>query len=172
MRGIYEYCSKILVPIDFSQDSTSRLNMPVVGAKNISRTCRAAWHKKGRRFLRGFTSRHGRRACDKSSGCDSVDRLLSESVGSLLFYLKAVKTQPAENQAGGAGEQSRQDLEVAKEENIDLVVLAVRKQSFIPYLITRGRFLQMISRMPCPVPLKPSWSLRRDSASSFSLLAR
>jgi len=54
------------------------------------------------------------------------------------------------------GNKAEKILGVAKEENIDLMVLAVRKQSLFPYLMARGKLLKMISRMPCPVLLKPS----------------
>jgi nucleotide-binding universal stress UspA family protein len=55
------------------------------------------------------------------------------------------------------GDQAEKVLAVAEEENIDLVVLAVRQRSFFPYLMARGKLLRMISRLPCPVLLKPSF---------------
>jgi nucleotide-binding universal stress UspA family protein len=45
-------------------------------------------------------------------------------------------------------------LGVAEEENIDLVVLAIRQKSFFLYLMAGGKLLKMISRFPCPVLLK------------------
>jgi nucleotide-binding universal stress UspA family protein len=46
-------------------------------------------------------------------------------------------------------------LRVIKNENIDLVVLAVESKSFLPHLLNRGRLLKMISSFPCPVVVKP-----------------
>jgi nucleotide-binding universal stress UspA family protein len=54
------------------------------------------------------------------------------------------------------GNKAETILRVIKDENIDLVVLIVRKQSIFPYLMNQGRLLQMISKFPCPVVLKPS----------------
>jgi nucleotide-binding universal stress UspA family protein len=51
-------------------------------------------------------------------------------------------------------------LRVAEEENIDLVVLAVPQKSIFAHLMAGGKLLKMISRMPCPVLLKPSFDER------------
>jgi nucleotide-binding universal stress UspA family protein len=55
------------------------------------------------------------------------------------------------------GNEAEKILGVAEEENIDLVVLAVPQKSFSPYLMAGGKLLKMISRMPCPVLLKPAF---------------
>jgi nucleotide-binding universal stress UspA family protein len=55
------------------------------------------------------------------------------------------------------GNEAEKILGVAEEENIDLVVLAVPQKSFFPYLMAGGKLLKMISRMPCPVLLKPAF---------------
>jgi len=54
------------------------------------------------------------------------------------------------------GNQAEKILEVVKEERIDLVVLPVPKTPFFPYLTARGKLLRMLSRLHCPVLLKPS----------------
>ena len=52
------------------------------------------------------------------------------------------------------GDQVEKGLEVAEEENIDLVVLVVRQRSCF-HLMAGVKQLRMISRLPCPVLLKP-----------------
>ena len=61
---------KILVPVDFSEDSANGLSIRrFVGAENASRTRSAACDtKKGGRFLLGLTGRDGRSAYAESSG--------------------------------------------------------------------------------------------------------
>jgi hypothetical protein len=54
------------------------------------------------------------------------------------------------------GNKAEKILGVVKEERIDLVVLPIRKTSFFPYLMARGKLLKMVWRLPCPVLLKPS----------------
>ena len=57
------------------------------------------------------------------------------------------------------GHEEEKILEVAHEENIDLVVLAFRKRPFFRNLMARTRCLKMISRLPCPVLLKSALAM-------------
>ena len=89
-----------------------------------------------------------------------VDRLLREKALDLYRFIEKVIRNPGLlkiRRKVALGNKAEKILGVAREENIDLVVLAVRKQSFFPYLMARGKLLKMISRMPCPVLLKPSF---------------
>ena len=88
-----------------------------------------------------------------------VDRLLREKALDLYHFIEKVVRNPGQVKIRTKvvlGNKAEKILGVVKEERIDLVVLAVRKTSFFPYLMARGRLLKMISRLPCPVLLKPT----------------
>ena len=81
-----------------------------------------------------------------------VDRLLSEKALDLYHFIEKVVRNPGQvkiRRKVTLGDQAEKGLGVAEEENIDLVVLAVRQRSFFPYLMLRGKLLRIISRLPC-----------------------
>jgi nucleotide-binding universal stress UspA family protein len=89
-----------------------------------------------------------------------VDRLLCEKALDLYRFIEKVVRNPGRvkiTRKVALGNKAEKILGVVKEERIDLVVLAIRKASFFPYLMARGKLLRMISRLPCPVLLKPSF---------------
>ena len=89
-----------------------------------------------------------------------VDRLLREKALDLYRFIEKVVRSPGQvkiRRKVALGDKAEKILGVAEEENIDLVVLAVRQKSFFPYLMAGGKLLKMISRFPCPVLLKPSF---------------
>ena len=169
---------KILVPIDFSQDSASGLQYAVSLAQKTQAelvVLHVAQKQEVDSFVDLLAVMEGLPMLNRPAAIP-VDRLLRERALDLYHFIEKVvrNSSPLKIRRKVAlGNKADKILEVAKEEDIDLVVLAVRKQSFFPYLIARGRFLQMISRMPCPVLLKPSF----EPAPKFgiigsSLLAR
>jgi len=88
-----------------------------------------------------------------------VDRLLREMALDLYNFIEKVVRNPGQvkiTRKVTLGSKTEKILAVVKEEMIDLVVLGVRKTSFFPYLMARGKLLRMISQFPCPVLLKPS----------------
>ena len=88
-----------------------------------------------------------------------VDRLLREKALDLYHFIQKVVRNPGSlkiRRKVALGIKAEKILGVVKEERIDLVVLAIRRTSFFPYLMARGKLLRMISRFPCPVLLKPS----------------
>ena len=87
-----------------------------------------------------------------------VDRLLSEKALDLYHFIEKVVTSPGPltiTRKVMLGNKAETILRVIEEENIDLVVLTVRSKSIFPYLMNHGKLLKMISRLPCPVVLKP-----------------
>jgi len=105
------------------------------------------------------------------------DRLLQERALDLYSFVARVVRNPGAvkiRRRVARGNKAEKILGAAHEENADLVVLSVQKQSLFAYLIARGKLLRMISRMPCAVLLPPcsgeSWS--RLGTVGSSLFAR
>ena len=89
-----------------------------------------------------------------------LDRLLREKALDLYRFIeRVVKNHDRQkiSRRVALGDQEEKILEIVKGESIDLVVLPVRKQSFFPHLMGRGNLLKIISRLPCPVLLKPPY---------------
>ena len=87
-----------------------------------------------------------------------VDRLLREKALDLYRFIEKVVRNPGRlkiRRKIALGNKEEKILGVAKEENIDLVVLGIRKKSSFPYWMARAKLLKMISRFPCPVVLRP-----------------
>ena len=151
---------KILVPIDFSEDSASGLNYAVLLAQKTQAEVIAlhvTQKKQADCFVDLLAVLEGYPMLNPPAGIP-VDRLLREKALDLYNFIEKVIKNPGPlkiRRKVALGNKAEKILGVATEENIDLVVLAVRKQSFFPYLMARGKLLKMISRMPCPVLLKP-----------------
>jgi nucleotide-binding universal stress UspA family protein len=106
-----------------------------------------------------------------------VDRLLREKALDLYRFIEKVVRNPGRlkiRRKVALGNKAETILRVIKDESIDLVVLAVRNKSLFPYLMARGKLLKMISRLPCPVLLKPPFGepWPRSSIIGSSLFAR
>ena len=153
---------KILVPIDFSKESADSLNYGVsLAQKTQAELIVLHVTKKGEAddFLDLLVMMEGPPMLNLPAGIP-VDRLLSEKALDLYHFIEKVVRNPGRvkiRRKVTLGDQAEKVLAVAEEENIDLVVLAVRQRSFFPYLMARGKLLRMISRLPCPVLLKPSF---------------
>ena len=152
---------KILVPVDFSEDSASGLNYAVLLAQKTQAELIAlhvVQKKQADCFLDLLAVMEGCPMLNPPAGIP-VDRLLREKALDLYNFIQQAIKNP-----GGVkitrkvtlGNKTDKILAVVKEEGIDLVVLGVRKTSFFPFLAARGKLLRMISRFPCPVLLRPS----------------
>ena len=87
-----------------------------------------------------------------------VDRLLREEALDLYHFIEKVVSNPGQlkiTRKVVLGNKAETILRVVKDENIDLVVLAVQDKSFSPHLTAPRKLLKMISRFPCPVLLRP-----------------
>jgi nucleotide-binding universal stress UspA family protein len=152
---------KILVPIDFSEDSADGLNYAVslaqktqaeLVALHVTQKEEADW------FLDFLAMMEG---CPMLSppAAIPVDRLLREKALDLYHFIEKVVRNPGQvkiRRKVTLGSRAEKILGVVKEERIDLVVLPIRKTSFFPYIIARGKLMRTISRLACPVLLKPS----------------
>ena len=151
---------KILVPIDFSEDSANGLKYAVSLAQETQAelvVLHVTQKKEADSFLDLLAVMEGAPMLNPPAGIP-VDRLLHEKALDLYHFIEKVVRNPGRlkiRRKVALGNKKEKILGVVKEESIDLVVLAVRKKSFFPYLMARGKLLKMISRFPCPVLLKP-----------------
>jgi universal stress protein A len=151
---------KILVPIDFSEDSADGLNYAVSLARKTQAeliVLHVTQKKEADAFLDLLAVMEGAPMLNRPASIP-VDRLLREKALDLYRFIEKVVRNPGQvkiRRKVVLGNKAENILGVAEEENIDLVVLAIRQKSFFPYLIAGGKLLKMISRFPCPVLLKP-----------------
>jgi nucleotide-binding universal stress UspA family protein len=151
---------KILVPVDFSEESANDLKYAVSLAQETQAelvVLHVAQKKDANSFLDLLAVMEGSPMLNRPARIP-VDRLLSEKALDLYHFIEKVVRNP-----GGLmirrkvmlGNKTETILRVIEEENIDLVVLTVRNKSIFPYLMNRGKLLKIISRFPCPVVLNP-----------------
>ena len=150
---------KILVPIDFSEDSADGLKYAVSLAQKTQAevvVLHVTQKKEANAFLDLLAVMEGVPMLNPPATIP-VDRLLSEKALDLYRFVENAVKNPGPvkiRRKVALGDKADKILRVADEENIDLVVLAFRKTAFFPYL-ARGSLLKIISRFPCPVLLKP-----------------
>jgi len=152
---------KILVPIDFSEDSANGLNYAVsLAAKTEAEliALHVTQKEEANSFVDLLAMMEGAPTLNPPAGIP-IDQLLREKALDLYRFIEKVvrrRGQVKIRRKIALGDKAEKILGVAEEENIDLIVLAVRQKSFFPSLMTGGKLLKMISRFPCPVLLKPS----------------
>src|SRR5437899_7651934 len=150
---------KILVPIDFSEDSANGLEYAVSLAQKTQAelvVLHVKQKKEADSFVNLLAVMEGAPMLNPPAGIP-VDRLLREKALDLYHFIEKVVRNPGRlkiRRKVALGNKEEKILGVAREEGIDLVVLPIRKKSFFPYLMARGKLLKMISRFPCPVLLK------------------
>jgi universal stress protein A len=151
---------KILVPINFSEDSANGLKYAVSLAQETQAELIAlhvTQKKEADSFLDLLAVMEGWPTLNRPASIP-VDRLLSERALDLYRFIEKVVRNPGRlkiRRKVALGNKEEKILGVAREENIDLVVFGIRKNSFFPYLTARTRLLKMIWRFPCPVLLSP-----------------
>ena len=151
---------KILVPVDFSEDSAHDLKYAVSLAQETQAelvVLHVTTRKDADSFLDLLATMEGVPMLNPRAGLP-VDRLLREKALDLYYFVEKVIGNPQPLKIGrrvALGKKAETIVRVTKDESIDLVVLAVRKKSLFPYLTARGKLVKMISRFPCPVLLKP-----------------
>ena len=150
---------KILVPIDFSEDSADGLSYAVSLARKTQAevvVLHVTQKQEADAFLDLLAVMEGAPMLNPPATIP-VDRLLSEKALDLYRFVEKVVRNPGPlkiRRKVALGNEVEKILRVAEEENIDLVVLAVPQKSLFPYQMAGGKLLKMISRMPCPVLLK------------------
>jgi nucleotide-binding universal stress UspA family protein len=151
---------KILVPVNFSEDSADGLKYAVSLAQKTQSeliVLHVTQKKDADSFLDLLAVMEGYPMSNRPAGIP-IDRLLRERALDLYHFVQKIVRNPGRLKIirkVALGNKAETILQVIKDESIDLVVLAVRNRSFFPYLLARGKLLKMISRFPCPVLLKP-----------------
>ena len=151
---------KILVPVDFSEESANDLNYAVALARETQAelvVLHVTQKEDANYFLDLLAVMEGAPMLNRPARIP-VDRLLSEKALDLYHFVEKVVKNPGQlmiRRTVVLGNKAETILRVIEEANIDLVVLTVRNKSIFPYLMNRGRLLKVISRFPCPVVLRP-----------------
>jgi universal stress protein A len=151
---------KILVPVDFSEDSANGLKYSVSLAQETQAqliVLHVTQKEEANSFLNFLAVMEGWPTLNAPTAIP-VDRLLREKALDLYRFIEKVVRNPGRlkiRRKVALGNTEEKILGVAKEESIDLVVLSIRKKSFSPYWMARTKLLKMIWRFPCPVLLKP-----------------
>jgi len=152
---------KILVPVDFSEDSASNLKYAVSLAQETQAeliVLHVTQKKEAASFLDLLAVMEGSPMLNPPPAIP-VDRLLREKALDLYHFIKNAVRNPGRlkiTRKVALGNKAETILQVSKDEGIDLVVLAVQKKSLFAFLMARGKLVKMISRFPCPVLLKPA----------------
>ena len=151
---------KILVPVDFSEESANDLKYAVSLAQETQAelvVLHVTQKKHADCFLELLALMEGSPMLNPPARIP-VDRLVHEKALDLYHFIEKVVRTPGRltiRRKVMLGNRAETILRVIEDENIDLVVLTVQNKSFFPYLMNRGKLLRMISRFPCPVVLKP-----------------
>ena len=153
---------RILVPVDFSDESANDFMYAVSLAQETQAelvVLHVTQKQDADYFLDLLAVMEGSPMLNPPARIP-VDRLLREKALDLYHLIEKVVTNPNPlkiTRKVVLGNKAETILRVVKDENIDLVVLAVQDKSFFPYLTAPRKLLKMISRFPCPVLLKPPY---------------
>ena len=153
---------KILVPVNFSDDSANGLKYAASLAEETQAelvVLHVTQKEEARSFLSFLAVMEGWPILNTQTTIP-VDRLVREKALDLYRFIEKVVRNPGRvkiRRKVVLGLEEEKILGVAREENIDLVVLSIRNESFLSTLMARAKFLKIISRLPCPVLLKPAF---------------
>jgi len=153
---------KILVPIDFSEESANGLDYAISLAEKTEAelvALQVTQKEEANAFVDLLAMMEGAPVLNPPVSIP-IDRLLREKALDLYRFIeKAVRRrgQVKIRRKIALGDKAEKILGIVEEENIDLVVLPVRQKSFGLNLMAGGKLLKLISRFPCPVLLKPSF---------------
>jgi len=149
---------KILIPVNFSEDSANGLEYAVSLAKETQAelvVLHVTQKQEAESFLDLLAVMEGMPALNRPAGIP-IDRLLREKALDLYRFIDEVVRIPGRLKISRKvvlGNKEDKILETVNAESIDLVVLPVREKNFFPQLMARSKLLKMISRLPCPVLL-------------------
>jgi universal stress protein A len=153
---------KILVPVNFSDDSANGLKYAASLAEETQAelvVLHVTQKEEARSFLSFLAVMEGWPILNTQMAIP-VDRLVREKALDLYRFIEKVVRNPGQikiRRKVALGLEEEKILGVAREENIDLVVLSIRNESFLSTLMARAKFLKIISRLPCPVLLRPAF---------------
>ncbi len=151
---------KILVPVDFSEQS----------ANGLTYAASLAQEMKAELIVLHVIDKNERNAfCDLLAAFEGwpisnrseripVDYLVREKALDLYHFIERAVPNPESlkiRRRVRIGKPVKEILAVAQEENVDLMVLEIRKKSLFSYLTTQGKVLKLIWKFPYPVLLAP-----------------
>jgi len=151
---------KILVPVNFTEDSANGLKYAASLAEETQAelvVLHVTQKEEARSFLNFLALMEGWPMLNTQTTIP-LDRLVREKALDLYRFIEKVIRNSGRvkiRRKVALGHEEEKILGVAREENIDLVVLGIRNESFFSYLMGRAKLLKIISRLPCPVLLKP-----------------
>ena len=151
---------KILVPVNFTEDSANGLKYAASLAEETQAelvVLHVTQKEEARSFLNFLALMEGWPMLNTQITIP-LDRLVREKALDLYRFIEKVIRNSGRvkiRRKVALGHEEEKILGVAREENIDLVVLGIRNESFFSYLMGRAKLLKIISRLPCPVLLKP-----------------
>ena len=169
---------KILVPVDFSEQSANGLKYAASLADEMKAELIVLhiFDKKRRSALleplgifEGWPV-----PSNGTTGRIAIDVWMREKALDLYNFVQKVIRNPHQltiKRMVKMGNPAKEIRAVAKQEGIDLIVLESRKKSFFSYLSARGTFQKLISKFPYPVLLTPPISRRDRVAGSPSIFA-
>ncbi len=152
---------KILVPVDFSEPSANGLKYAASLAEemNAELIVLHVLDKKDRySLLNPLAAFEGRPVSSNGSAHIPIDIWMREKALDLYHFIQKVvrnADRVSIKRMVRIGKPVKNILAVAKQENIDLIVLETQKKSLFAYLTARGTFLKLIRKFPYPVLLTP-----------------
>jgi nucleotide-binding universal stress UspA family protein len=153
---------KILVPVNFSDDSANGLKYAASLAEETQAelvVLHVTQKEEARSFLNFLAVMEGW-PMPNTPTTIPVDKLVREKALDLYRFVEKVVRNPGHlkiRRKVALGHEEEKILGVARDEDIDLVVLGIRNESFFSNLIARAKFLKIMSRLPCPLLLKPAF---------------
>jgi nucleotide-binding universal stress UspA family protein len=153
---------KILVPVNFSDDSANGLKYAASLAEDTQAelvVLHVTQREQAQSFIHYLAVMEGWPMPNTPTSIP-VDRLVREKALDLYHFIERVIRNPGRlkiRRKVALGYEGEKIVGVAREENIDLVVLGVRNESLLSNLFDRAKFLKVMSRLPCPVLLKPGF---------------
>jgi nucleotide-binding universal stress UspA family protein len=151
---------KLLVPIDFSPESEKALKYASALAKQIHAEVIALYVVEDileEGLLAYVFPPDGWPYMDRQPSVRPLDVLLRERALDLWRFIERTVRDNGPTKVKRMvrlGKVREEIAAVAREENIDLVVLELRKRFLFPSLATR-KLLKIIDKLPCPVLLAP-----------------
>ena len=145
---------KILVPINFSEESANGLKYAVSLAEKTQAevvVLHVTQKKEADSFSDLLAVMEESPVLNRPAAIP-VDRLLREKALDLYRFVEKVVRNPGRlkiRRKIALGDKAKKIVRVAREERVDLVVLGTGTKS-----LARGKLLKMISRFPCPVLLQ------------------
>lgn len=153
--------SKILVPVDFSEQSANGLKYAASLAQKMNAEL-IALHvmsaDKNGSFPQVLAAFEGWPMPPMTARQMPIDRQLGEKSLDLYNFIRKVlgnRSSPKIWREVKMGAPAKEIVAVARERRVALVVLEIPNKSLFSYLAARGALLKLTRKLPCPLLLTP-----------------